>query len=143
MPEQYSLFSAAPSAPAPVFGVQASWLCFGRGLGAALERRYAEGGREEACELAEVAYLYLNVAVGPVRSTRPSRIQCPALNFDRTGDYRAIHAEFFQAAVRDVIRRFGFPEMAEEKCTTTAWRGETRIMAGTLVELTEEMRLSA
>lgn len=128
---QDTIFSNDAAAPAPVFGVQASWLCFGHGLLESIEKHWKEHLKVEAYDMPEVviSYLYRRSSVGPVRVGQPSRIQCPALHFDRTGDFMEIWSDFLATARADAFRRTGHDFIGEnEQCVTTAWQGETRPM---------------
>lgn len=128
---QASLFAApiAAEAPkaAPVFGRQASWMCFGRSLDARYwseqERLRPTGFNANLLPLADVSFCYLLTQMEGAQV----RIQCPALGFDESGDFRVHWHEFYARARAEAESLSGHSYASDgDACVTTAWQGETR-----------------
>ncbi len=136
MTEQFSLMDTSGMAP-PIFGVQASWLCFGKKLWEICIQRTPESTDyyAEAYDLAALAYLYRHSMSGPVRIGRPSRIQCPALDFDRTGAFMDIWPDFIRIATMEAERIMGIVIEEGDSCVTTAWQGETRMFINNICNM--------
>lgn len=113
---------ARPDAPArPVFGVPASWLCFGGSLSHEAIRQRDRGN---AYDMAAVSYCYLLSPIGPAVVGQPVRLQCPALDLDITGGFSGVWKAFNEIARRGAMRHGCAAEAF--CCVTTAWQGETR-----------------
>ena len=143
---QTSLFSSPPEQKpgAPVFGVQAKWICFGELLPSRVhslrkeERDRAKAGNhteDSICTLehADLAFLYLFT---PSDKNGNSRLQCPALGFDESGDFKKIAMHFACISTAEAERRTSKCYTANvdghgcslDSCVTVAWKGETRAM---------------
>ena len=122
------LATETPPAPqgqeGPIFGVQASWICYGCGIVDALTNDRGKGGHQppDPSDHADVAFLYLAMpnAKGP-----GWRITCPAIGFDEEGEHKDIFPRFLQAAHKTAGARSGLTYGDRDSCITTAWRGET------------------
>lgn len=113
---------ARPAAPArPVFGVQASWLCFGGSLSHESMRQRVRGN---AYDMAAVSYCYLLSPIAPTVVGQSVRLQCPALDLDITGGFSGVWEAFNEVARRDAMRHGCAADAF--CCVTTAWQGETR-----------------
>ena len=117
----------------PVFGVQASWLCFGSGLAARLLKDWESGKHSlDVLQISDVAYLYrLYSANAP---GTPAALICPALGIDTTGDFLTLLSLLNERAQADAELRTGKkysrgnPRLqgVSDVVQTTAWQGETR-----------------
>ena len=117
----------------PVFGVQASWLCFGSGLAGRLHHAAENGDNSlDALNICEISYLY--------RLWRKAEgfdaisLVCPALGIDQSGDLVSLLAVLDEKARADAKRRMGKEYMrgnprqqgTGDSVQTTAWQGENR-----------------
>ena len=126
---QQALLSTTPAPRpvqgGPVFGVQASWLCFRQGIAAAFDedRRINKSFLlPDPSDYADLAFLYLSQAnpQGP-----DWRISCPALGFDEAGEYKDVFIRFIQTADKAAQARTGLAYGEGDTCVTTSWKGET------------------
>lgn len=122
-----------PQGPVPVFGIQASWLCFGSKLAARLLNDWESGKHSlDVLQISDVAYLYrLYSANAP---GAPAALICPALGIDTTGDFLTLLSLLNERAQADAELRTGKkysrgnPRLqgVSDVVKTTAWQGETR-----------------
>ncbi len=71
-------------------------------------------------EKAAVSYCYLQES----KNNNEVRLQCPALQFDRQGEFAEIWHAFNDAAYADA-QKYGC-DGESYGCVTTAWQGENR-----------------
>lgn len=126
---------------APIFGVQASWLCFCK-----------NGCKQGVPDNADIAFLYLQTyrtkaeklleqlldsgckKVDALKkcnelehgSQQLTRLQCPSLGFDEEGRFKDVFSMFIQLADKNATNLFGDEFESRESFVTTAWVGETR-----------------
>ena len=101
----------------PVFGKSARWFCWGKKEimpVKSCDRTF------EATSQADVCFLYLLTPGERVR------IQCPALDFDRHGEFEEVWAAFYQATLDEAAELTGLAPDEIEGCVTISWMGETR-----------------
>ena len=120
----------------PVFGVQASWLCFGTGLAGRLYHAAERGDNSlDVLSLCEISYLYRLWRTSNATSCA-LRLVCPALDIDQSGDLVPLLAVLDEKARADATRRTGKvfergnPRMqgTGDSVQTTAWQGENRTL---------------
>ena len=107
--------------PSPVFGCQSSWFCFRLGIVADYhhDRETQKFSLPDPSDHADIAFLFLSLASGSGR-----RIICPALSFDRAGDFKDVWRHFVQSANSEAAARTGLAYKENDALITTAWRGE-------------------
>ena len=117
----------------PVFGVQASWLCFGAGLAGRLHTAAERGDNSlDALSICEISYLYRLWRKGD--GFDAISLVCPALGIDQSDDLVSLLAVLDEKARADATRRTGKvfergnPRMqgTGDSVQTTAWQGENR-----------------
>ena len=118
----------------PVFGAQASWLCFGSGLAGRLHHAAENGDNSlDALSICEISYLYrLCRTSGSCGGTLT--LVCPALGIEQSGDIVSLLSVLDATARADAKRRMGKeylrgnPRMqgTGDAVQTTAWQGENR-----------------
>lgn len=118
----------------PIFGVQATWVCFGVGLAAHSEKDNPAGPQTGAEEVAEIAFLY---KLDSEQSSDGSyRLRCPALNIDMCStswpELHALISEATMSAARQQTGKefsYGDPRKrgTGDVLITTAWAGEFRV----------------
>ena len=118
----------------PVFGAQASWLCFGSGLAGRLHRAAERGDNSlDVLSICEISYLYRLWRTSDSYGGTLSLV-CPALGIDQSGDLVPLLAVLDEKARADATRRTGKvfergnPRMqgTGDSVQTTAWQGENR-----------------
>lgn len=128
----------------PIFGVQASWLCY----------EEDNSNRKNACKNmpkdAKLAFLFLQTTRTQAdkileeynkqgNSTKPkitttdkqiylTRIQCPAINFDSEGTFSEVYEKFIRAADTASSGVLQTDLSKYHSCITVAWCGENRII---------------
>lgn len=117
----------------PIFGVQATWVCFGVGLAAHFEKDNNASPQAGAEEVAEIAFLY---KLDSEQTTeRTFRLRCPALNIDMSStswpELHALISEATMSAARQQTGKefsYGDPRKrgTGDVLITTAWVGEFR-----------------
>ena len=118
----------------PVFGAQASWLCFGSDLAGRLHHAAERGDNSlDVLSICEISYLYrlwrTSGSCGGILT-----LVCPALGIDQSGDLVSLLSVLDASAREDAKRRMGKeysrgnPRMqgTGDAVQTTAWQGENR-----------------
>lgn len=118
----------------PVFGAQASWLCFGSGLAGRLHHAAERGDNSlDVLSICEISYLYRLWRTSDSYGGTLSLV-CPALGIDQSGDLVPLLAVLDEKARADATRHTGKvfergnPRMqgTGDSVQTTAWQGENR-----------------
>lgn len=118
----------------PVFGVQASWLCFGTDLAKCLYDAYERRDFAlDALKICDISYLYRLWRTSNTSSCA-LRLVCPALGIDQPGDLLPLLSLLRENARADATRRMGkeycqgdrLRQDSGDSVQTTAWQGENR-----------------
>jgi len=110
---------------APVFGVQANFICYRENITVDyeadrhLEKTFLLPGPDA---YADLCFLYLFTS-----KEGKCRIQCPAISFDLVGTSFDDVWKPFIRAVNAAALEAGKPAGRPHSCVTTAWKGETRV----------------